>query len=100
MSFSECPIAPFEGDSTHMALNILNSHLNTFDTLVQWNLGDGNLGYLVLIALTATYTLISTLLFVEPTNLGPTLTVPDLDPTEVVISEIFQNHVENLRFWL
>ena len=82
-----------------MTLNILNSHLNACAALVHCNLGDGNLGYLVLTAPLSTYTLLSTLLFVEPTNVGLTLSMPDPAPTSVVLSELVRTHAENLRVW-
>ena len=99
VSFRECPIGTFEGAPTYMAINRLNSHLKKGAALLHCDLGDGNLGYLVLTAPPYTHTLLSTLLFVGPTNAGPTLTMPDPEPTELVLSELFQTHVENLRVW-
>ena len=86
--FSECPIAPFEGAPYFMTLNSLKSHLNTCDALVHCNLEDGNSGYLVFTAPPTTYKILRTIPFVEPTNVGPTLTVLDLAPTEVVLLEL------------
>ena len=85
-SFREFPTTQFEGAPTYMKLNSLKSQLNTCAASVHCNLGYGNLGYLVLTALPATYTLISMLPFVEPTNVGLTLTMPDMEPTAVLLS--------------
>ena len=82
-----------------MTLNSLNSHLNACATSLQLNLEDGKLGYIVLTAPPATYTLLSTLLLFEPTNVGPKLTIPGPAPTAVVLLELVQTHVENLRVW-
>ena len=90
-------LAPFSGAPTYMTLNSLNSHINACDVLVQYDLGGVNLGYLVLTAPPATYTLLSTLPFVEPTIVGPTLTIPGPAPTALVLSELVQTHAENLR---
>ena len=88
VSFSECPITPSEGEPTYFTLNSLNIHLNAFAVLVHCNLGDGNLEFIVLTAPPATYTLLSTLPFVEPTNVVPTLAIPDLASTALVLSEL------------
>ena len=82
-----------------MTLIVLNSYLNAFAASVQCDLGDGNLRYLILTAPLATYNLLSTLHFVEPTNLGPTLLIQDLAPTAVVILELVRDYAENLRLW-
>ena len=37
--------------------------------------------------------------FVEPTNVGPTLKMPDLAPTAVFPLELFRTHADNLRVW-
>ena len=87
-SFRKCTIIPFGGTITYMTLNSLNSHLNKCAELVHYDLGDSNLGFIVLIAPPATYTLLSTLQLIEPTNVGQTLAMPDPTPIAVVLSEM------------
>ena len=87
-SFSEYPIAPFEGAPNYMMLNSLNSHLNTWTESVHCNLDDRNLSYLILTSPPDTYTLLSTLPFAEPANVGPTLAMTDSTPTSAVLSEL------------
>ena len=96
-SFSEYPITPFESAPTYITLNSPNSHLNACAASVHYDLGGSNLGFLVLTDTQATYTLLRTLLFVEPNNVGPTLTMLNLAPTAVVLSELVKTHAENLR---
>ena len=82
-----------------MRLKILNIHLNACAASVYWDLGDVNLGYLVLTAHPATYNLFSTLKFVEPTNVSPKLAIPDPATTSVVVLELVRTHADKLRFW-
>ena len=82
-----------------MMLNSLNSHLNTCAISVHYDLGGGNLGYLFLEAPPSTYTLLRTLPFIKPTNVGPKIAMPEPAPTELVFLELFQIHADNLRVW-
>ena len=47
----------------------------------------------------STYTILDTLLFVEPTNVGPTITMMEPAPIAEFVLELFQTHAENLRSW-
>ena len=98
-SFNKCSITPFEGASTYMTLNILSSHINAYAALVHCDLGDVNLGCIVLTAPPSTSTLLSTLHFVEPTNVGPTIAMPDPEPRAVVILGFFRTNKEKIRIW-
>ena len=98
-SFRKCPIVPFHDASTYMKLNSLNIHLKICAALVHCNLGDGNLGYLVLKVPPATYTILSTLLLMEPNNLGPALIMLYPEPTALVLSNLAQTHADNLIVW-
>ena len=99
VSFREYPIAPFKDYPAYMTLNSLNSYLNACASSLHFNLGDSNLEYLVLTLPLSTYTLLSTIPFVEPTNMGSTLTIADPAPTAVVILGIVQTHEDNLVVW-
>ena len=97
--FSECPIPTFEGAPTCILLNILNSHLNVCVTLVHSDLGNSTLVFIVLISPPATYNRLSTLPFVVPVNVGPTIMIPDTATMEIDILGIVFNHIETLRSW-
>ena len=96
VSFREYPIEPFKDYPAYMTLNVLNSYLNACASSLHCNLGDSNLGYIVLTSPLSTYTLLSTLPFVEPTNMVSTVTIADLAPTAVVILDNVQTHEDNL----
>ena len=98
-SFRKCPIAPVEGAPSYMLLNTPNSHFNACATSVHRNLGDGTLGYIVLTAPPATYNLLSTILFVVPVNVGPTIIITDPATTAIVTLELVYNHAKKLWVW-
>ena len=98
-SFSECPVASFEGAPTYISLKILNTHLNACYASVHSNLGYETLCYIFFTAPPATYNIICTLPFVSPVNAEPTLEMPDLAPTAIVFFELVHNHAEALLVW-
>ena len=58
-TFTECPIAPLEGVPTHIFMMEVNGFLNACEASVNCNLGNGTVGYLVLTAQPALFTIAS-----------------------------------------
>ena len=96
-SFSECPLPPLEGIPTHDYLTNVNSYLNLCAASVHSKLGNGQLGYLVLMAQPATFALACPVDFIQPINPGATLNLPDPVPPAAVIGTLTGEHSENLR---
>ena len=56
-SFSECPIDPFEDLPTINYLSTMGAYLNSKTSNIQNNLGNGNLGHIVITAVPAVFAL-------------------------------------------
>ena len=94
-TFPECPIAPLEGVPTHTYMTEVNGYLNTCVASVHCNLSNGTVGYLVLTAQPASFTIASPTSFVKPVNPG-VLVLADPAPTEAVRGTLTRQHTENM----
>ena len=92
----ECPIAPLEGVPTHTFMTEVNGFLNACAASVHYNLGNGAVGYLVLTAQPALFTIASPTYFVKPVNLG-VLVLAEPAPAASVIRTLTRQHTENMR---
>ena len=63
------------------------------------NLGCGTMGYLVLTASPAVYTLMYAVPFVAHVNPGATHIIPDPPPTAAAIYKLTRTHTENMRIF-
>ena len=95
-TFPECPIAPPEGVPTHTYMTKVNGFLNACAASVHCNLGNGNVGYLVLTAQPASFRITSLTSFVKPANPG-VLVLEDPAPTVAVIGSLTRQHTEDTR---
>ena len=86
-TFLEFPIAPLEGVSTHTYMTELNGFLNACAASVYCNLGNGNVGYLVLTEQPALSTIASPTYFVKPVNPGM-LVLAEPAPSAAVIGTL------------
>ena len=94
-TFPELPIAPLEGVPTHTYMTEVSGFLNACAASVHYNLGNGNVGYLVLIAQPASFTIASPTSFVKPVNPG-VLVLADLALSAAVIGTLMRQHTENM----
>ena len=94
--FPEFPIAPLEGVPTHTYMTEVNGFLNKCAASVHCNLGNGTVGYLVLIAQPASFTIASPTYFVKPVNPG-VLVLADPAPSASVIGTLTSQHTDNMR---
>ena len=83
-TFPECPIAPLEGVPTHTYMTEVNGFLNACAASVHYNIGNGTVGYLVLTAQPASFTIVSPTSFVKPVNPG-VLVLADPAPSAAII---------------
>ena len=95
-TFPECPIDALEGVPTHTYMTEVNGFLNACAASVHCNLGNGNVGYLVLTAQPASLLIASPTSFVKPVNPG-VLVLEDPAPTAAVIGSLTRQHTEDTR---
>ena len=94
-TFPKCPIAPLEGVPTHTYMTEVNGFLNSCAASVHCNLGNGTVGYLVLTAQTASFTIASPTSFVKPVNPG-VLVLADPAPSAAVIGTLTRQYTGNI----
>ena len=90
-TFPECLIAPLEGVPTHKYMTEVNGFLNACAASVHCNLGNGTIGYLVLTAQPASFTIASPKSFVKPVN-PSVLVLADPAQSEAVIGTLTCQH--------
>ena len=95
-TFPEFPIAPLVGVPTHTYMREVNGFLNACAASVHCNLGNGTVGYLVLTAQPASFTIASPTSFVKPVNPG-VLVLADPALSEAVIGTLTRQDTENMR---
>ena len=95
-TFLEVPIAPLESVLTHTYMTEVNGFLNACAASVHYNIGNSNVGYLVLIAQPASFTIASPTSFVKPVNTG-VLVLSEPAPPAAVIVTLTRQHTENMR---
>ena len=98
-AFSECLPAPLEGVSTYEYMTNLNVYLNLCSSAVDWKLGCGTLGYLVLTAEPTVFNTHCGIAFITPRNPGIHLVMPDPDPTAAILSELIRTHKQQVRLF-
>ena len=98
-AFSECPLAPLEGVPTYEYMTNLNVYLNSCSSVVDFTLGYGTLGYLVLTAQPAVFNTHCVTKFVTPKNPGIHPVMPDLSPTAAILSEIVRTHKHEVHLF-
>jgi len=76
-NFSHTSIDPIVGQPNYKSLAEVHLNLNTNAASVRSHLGDGRLGLLYLTVTPAVYNTQSNIPFMPPTNLGPTLMIPN-----------------------
>ena len=98
-AFTECPLAPLEGVPTYKYMTNLNVYLNSCSSAVDFTLGCGTLGYLVLTAHPAIFNTHCGTAFLVPKNLGihPVMTNPT--PTTAILSELVRTHKQKVRLF-
>ena len=74
-SFSECPIAPLEGTPNHAFLTEMNTYMDMCSSSLHSNLGNGQVGYLVVTAQPAAFALAYPVGFIILVNPIPKVTV-------------------------
>ena len=94
-TFPECPIAPLEGVPTHTYMMEVNDFLNACASSVHCILGNGTIGYLVLTAQPALFTIASPTSFFKPVNPG-VLVLADLATSAAVIETLTRPHTETM----
>ena len=97
-TFPKFPIAPLEGVPTHTYMTEVNGFLNACAASVHCNLGNGTVGYLVLTAQPASFTIASPTSFVKPVNPGVWV-LADPAPSAAVIGTLTCQHTENMRMF-
>ena len=97
--FTECPLAPLEGEPTYEYLTDLGVYLNACSSGIHSDLGCGTLGYLVLTAQPAVFAVHCATAFVKPIKPGIHPTIPNPAPAAAVISTIVREHKEDMRVW-
>ena len=82
-AFSECLLPPLEGVPAYEYMTNLNAYMNSFSSAVDFTLGCGTLGYLVLTAQPAVFSTNYGTAFCVPTNPGIHPVMPD--PTSIIL---------------
>ena len=98
-AFSECSLSPLEGIRTYKYMTNLNVYLNLCSSAVDFTLGYGTLGYLVLTAQPAVFSTHCGTAFHVPTNPGIHTVIPDPTPTAVIFSELVRTHRHKVRLF-
>ena len=94
-TFPECPIAPLEGVPMHTYMTEVNGFLNVCAASVHCNLGNGTVGYLVLTAQPAAFTITAPTSFVKPVN-HSVLVLGEPAPSVSVIGTLTRHHTEDM----
>ena len=95
-TFPECLIAPLEGIPMHTYMTEFNGFLNACAASVHFNLGNYNVGYLVLTSQSASFAIASLISFVKPVNPG-VLVLAEPAPSAAIIRTLTRQHIENMR---
>ena len=96
-AFSECPLAPLEGVPTYEYMTNLNVYLNLCSSAVNFTLGCGTLGYLILTTQPAIFNTHCGTEFVAPINPGIHLVMTEPAPTAAVFSKVVRTHKHEAR---
>ena len=94
---ADLSITPLEEVTTHKHLTTLNNYLNRCAASLHSNLGDRTAGYLVITDPHAMFAITSAVPFITTVNYGPTVTIPDPDPTAAVFGSLTRTHNKYLR---
>ena len=92
-SFSECPLTPLQGLPTIDYLSTMGAYLNGETSNIQSDLGNGQLGHMVITAVPAVFALQCPGGYGLPTNPGPIPVIPP-GATGSQISALKTNHDE------
>ena len=80
----------------HTYMTEVNGFLNACAASVHCNLGNGTVGYLVLTAQTASFTIVSPTSFAKPVNTG-VLVLAEPAPSAAAIGTLTRHHTENMQ---
>ena len=94
-TFPECPIAPLQGVPTQTFMTEVNGFLNACAASVHYNIGNSTVGYSVLIAQPASFTIASPTSFFKPVNPG-VLVLAEPPPAAAVIGTLALQHSEDI----
>ena len=96
--FSECPLAPLQGLPKIDYLSTMGAYLNGETSNIQSDLGNGQLGHMVITAVPAVFALQCPGGYGLPTNPGP---IPNIPPgaTGPQIGALETNHDELICIW-
>ena len=97
-SFSECPLAPLDTLPSIDYLSKMGAYLNGETSNIQSDLGNGNLGHMVITAVPAVFALQCPEGYILPANPGPFAVIP-AGSTGPQISPLKTTHDEQLRIW-
>ena len=95
-TFPECPIIPHKGVPTPTYMTEVNGFLNAFTASVHYNLGNGTVGYLLITAQPASFTIASPTSFIKPVN-PVVLVLADPALSEAVIGTLTRQDTENMQ---
>ena len=98
-AFSECLIAPLEVVPTYEYMKNLNVYLNSCSSAVDFTLGCGMLGYLVLTDQPVVFNTHCFTPFITPINLVIHPVMPNPDPTAAILSELVRAHKHRVRLF-
>ena len=96
-NFSDFSISLLEGVPNHKYLTYLNSYLIGYAASVHFNLGNGTVGYLLIIAPSTVFAITCVIPFVPPVNPGPTVTTPNPPLAVAVIGACTRSHDKELH---
>ena len=95
----ECLLAPLGGVPTYKYMINLNFFLNLCLLAVNYTLGCGTLGYLVLTAQLAVFNTHCSTEFVTPINPVIHPVMPDPAPTAAILSKLVRTHKHQVRLF-
>ena len=91
-AFTECPLAPLKRVPTYEYMTNLNVYLNPCSSTVNFTLGCGALGYLVLTAHPYVFSTHCGTEILPLTNPGIHPVMPDPAPTAMILSKLIRTH--------
>ena len=90
---------PLEGVPTYEYMPNLNVYLHSQSSAVDYNLGCGTLGYLVLTAQPTVFNTHCGTPFITPRNTGIHPVMPDPAPTAAILSELVRMHKHHVHLF-
>ena len=99
VAFTECPVAPLEGVPTYEYTTDLKVYLNSCFSTVDFTLGCGTLGYLVLTAQPAVFSTHYGTAFLPRTNLDIHPVMSDPTSTAAIFPKLVRTHKNEVRLF-